>query len=61
MVGYPHDIKGEGIFAFVVLKHTEKNVNEEELRETLKALCKSNIAGYAIPDYLMVGHMKLNP
>jgi acetyl-CoA synthetase len=55
VVGYPHDIKGEGIFAFVVLKHTNKNVDEATLTKELKALCKSNIAAYAVPDFIMVG------
>lgn len=54
MVGYPHEIKGEGIFAFVVLKEGGKDLDRQKMEKELKKLCKERIAGYAIPDYILV-------
>ena len=54
VVGYPHDIKGEGIFAFVVLKEKGKKEDPAKIEQQLKTLCKTQIAGYAMPDYILV-------
>jgi len=54
VVGYPHDVKGEGIFVFAVLKQEGKKMDRSVLESELKALCKSKIAGFAIPDYIVV-------
>jgi acetyl-CoA synthetase len=54
VVGYPHSLKGEGIFAFVVLKEEAKNMNRSVLETELKKLCKEHIAGYAVPDLILV-------
>ncbi|ODM98549.1 Acetyl-coenzyme A synthetase 2-like, mitochondrial [Orchesella cincta] len=53
VVGFPHELKGEGIFAFVVLKEDGKKADRSKIEKELKALCKSQIAGYAIPDYIL--------
>jgi len=39
----------------VVLKHTKEKIDEGTISNEVKALCKSEIAGYAVPDYIMVG------
>lgn len=53
VIGFPHDIKGEGAFAFVVLKenisHTEADITKE-----LKSIVASKIAKYAVPDHVLV-------
>lgn len=54
VVGYPHDVKGEGIFAFVVLKEEAKRADMAVIEKELRALCKTQIAGYAVPDYILV-------
>lgn len=54
VVGFPHEIKGEGIFAFVVLKEEAKNMDRTKLEKELKQLCKDRIAHYAIPDHILV-------
>ncbi len=54
VVGYPHDVKGEGIFAFVVLKDKGKKADTAVIEKELRALCKTQIAGYAVPDYILV-------
>lgn len=53
VVGCPHNIKGEGIFAFISLK---ENVKEAEglIISQLKELVKKQIASFAVPDYFLV-------
>jgi acetyl-CoA synthetase len=48
VVGYPHDIKGEGIYAFVVLK--EGQSGSPELTKALEGHVKKEISPIAKPD-----------
>ena len=50
VVGYPHDIKGQGIYAYVTLMHDIEGT--EALREELIALVRSEIGAFAKPDVL---------
>ncbi|KAM4883394.1 LOW QUALITY PROTEIN: acetyl-coenzyme A synthetase 2-like, mitochondrial [Sylvia borin] len=52
VVGYPHKIKGEGAFAFIVLK--EQATCVDHIKEELKTLVASKIAKYAVPDHILV-------
>ncbi|NXE07506.1 ACS2L synthetase, partial [Lophotis ruficrista] len=52
VIGYPHKIKGEGAFAFIVLK--EQTAHTDRIKEELKAIVASKIAKYAVPDHIMV-------
>ena len=58
VVGCPHDLKGEGIFAFLSLKEhvTEP---EDKIISKLKILVREEIAAFAIPDYFLVSFIKL--
>jgi acetyl-CoA synthetase len=50
VVGYPHDIKGQGIYAYVTLvKGVEPT---EALREELVQLCRAEIGAIATPDII---------
>ena len=50
MVGFPHDIKGQGIYAYVTLmKGVEPT---EELRKTLEAFVRTEIGPIAKPDLI---------
>lgn len=53
VVSYPHDIVGEGIYAYITLK---ENVTEDEaqLIKELKGMVKLKIAHYAIPHCFLV-------
>ncbi|XP_071834957.1 acetyl-coenzyme A synthetase 2-like, mitochondrial isoform X3 [Apostichopus japonicus] len=53
VVGFPHDIKGEGVYAYVILKDgiTEP---EDQIIEELKAMTKKKIAGYAVPEVVLI-------
>jgi acetyl-CoA synthetase len=50
VVGYPHDIKGQGIYAYVTPMHGVEP--SEELREELLALCVQEIGAIAKPDVI---------
>ncbi|MGD8175007.1 acetate--CoA ligase [Marinimicrobium sp. ARAG 43.8] len=50
VVGYPHDIKGQGIYAYVTLMEGEEP--SEDLRKELIALCVQEIGAIAKPDII---------
>jgi len=50
VVGYPHDIKGEGIYAYVTLVATEEPT--DELRAELRQWVRKDIGPIATPDLL---------
>ncbi|HMW47437.1 MAG TPA: acetate--CoA ligase [Cellvibrionaceae bacterium] len=50
VVGYPHDIKGQGIYAYVTLMQGE--VGDEALIKELVALCNKEIGPIAKPDLI---------
>jgi acetyl-CoA synthetase len=50
VVGCPHEIKGQGIYAFVTLNRGEAET--DELRKELIALVRKDIGALASPDYL---------
>jgi acetyl-CoA synthetase len=57
VVGFAHDIKGEGIFAFVTLKdsadHSPGAVAEGHVRRMREAVRKA-IGGLAVPDHIVL-------
>ncbi|OCT79768.1 acetyl-coenzyme A synthetase 2-like, mitochondrial [Xenopus laevis] len=53
VIGYPHEIKGEGAFAFVVLKEDLK-IAEEAIQKELQAIVATKIAKYAVPDHILM-------
>ena len=50
VVGYPHEIKGQGIYAYVTLMSGEEP--SEELRKELEAWVRSEIGPIAKPDLI---------
>ena len=50
VVGYPHEVKGDGIFAYVTLK-TGKTPSDE-LKKELTAHCRKEIGPIATPDII---------
>ena len=53
VVGFPHELKGESVFAFMVLKE-DTHETIEQINDDLKKLVRSKIAGYAIPETFLV-------
>ena len=45
VVGFPHPVKGEGVYAYVILKEMSEQVSEETLREELRKIVKTKISG----------------
>ncbi|XP_042156985.1 acetyl-coenzyme A synthetase 2-like, mitochondrial isoform X2 [Oncorhynchus tshawytscha] len=52
-IGYSHDIKGEGVYVFVVLKKAVM-VEEDVLAQQLREMVSRSIAKYACPDFIQV-------
>jgi len=54
VVGYPHEVKGEGVFAYVILKNkADLQTYGKSLEAELRALCKTHIAAFAVPDFIL--------
>jgi acetyl-CoA synthetase len=52
VVGMPHDIKGQGIYAYVTLRAEYEDGDEDEVRMTLKAHSRKEIGPIATPDVI---------
>jgi acetyl-CoA synthetase len=52
VVGYPHDLKGQGIYAYVLLGSEYATQNGEQLKGALKEKVKQMIGGFAAPDVI---------
>jgi acetyl-CoA synthetase len=50
VVGFPHPIKGEGIYAFVILKTGASGGDPEEMRKQITAAVRAEIGAIATPD-----------
>jgi len=54
VVGYPHAIKGVGIFAFVVLNKAHENADDEAVTQSAIQCAAEGIGKIARPDRLMI-------
>lgn len=52
VVGYPHDIKGQGIYAYVIVN--DKDQDEDELRRELRVVVNREIGPIAKPDKIQI-------
>ena len=52
VVGYPHEIKGQGIYAYVILEHPAKD--EDQLRKEVLATVTDIIGPIAKPDKIQI-------
>jgi acetyl-CoA synthetase len=52
VVGYPHEVKGEGIFAYVILKDGYEA--DEELAGELRNEVRRHIGAFATPDQILI-------
>ncbi|KAF6039105.1 ACSS1 [Bugula neritina] len=53
VIGTPHEVKGEGIYAFIVLKD-ESTEDENKVKMELKEMVAVNIAKFAVPDHILI-------
>ena len=51
VVGFPHEMKGEGVYAFITLKEGFTDKLQEVERE-LKQIVKQKISGFAVPEVI---------
>ena len=57
MVGFPHPLKGEGVYAYIVVKDIADHMTQQEkenLMNELKAMVKNKISGFAVPEMIQV-------
>jgi acetyl-CoA synthetase len=54
VVGFPHDIKGTGIFAYVHPKPEFENADRDELAGMLKEQVRHSIGPFATPDRIQI-------
>jgi acetyl-CoA synthetase len=54
VVGYPHDIKGQGIYAYVLLNAGYAPSNPRELEGALKEQVRQKIGAFAAPDVIHI-------
>jgi len=52
VVGYPHDIKGQGIFAYII--SSNKNISDEALKKSILETVVKEIGPIAKPDKILV-------
>ena len=53
VVGYPHEVKGEGIYAFVILKGGLTHASPEQLDEIRRSV-RQGVGPLATPDFIQV-------
>jgi len=53
VVAYPHEVKGEGIYAFVVVKDGTQQVTPDELG-AIKVQVRESLGPFAAPDFIQV-------
>ena len=51
VVGFPHEVKGEGVYAFITLKEGYKD-KLQEVELELKQIVKQKISGFAVPEVI---------
>lgn len=52
VVGFPHDVKGQGIYVYVSLMHDHEVMVSDELAQTLKNWVRKDIGPIATPDVI---------
>ena len=56
VVGFPHDIKGTGIYAYVLLGSGYSSANARDLEGALKEQVRHAIGGFAAPDVIHIAN-----
>merc|ERR1711981_156408 len=54
VVGYPHDVKGESPYAYLILKEGEHYEDNSVLFQELKMLVRKRVAAFSCPDKWLV-------
>jgi acetyl-CoA synthetase len=54
VVGYPHEIKGQGIYAYVICNQATEGVKGDDVVAALKAQVRKAIGALAVPDRIQI-------
>jgi acetyl-CoA synthetase len=54
VVGFPHDLKGQGIYAYVLLTNDYGKQDPGQIEGALKEQVRHAIGGFAVPDVIHV-------
>ncbi|MEL7428335.1 MAG: acetyl-coenzyme A synthetase, partial [Bacteroidota bacterium] len=54
VVGFPHDIKGQGIYAYIVCETDAENHDEEQIKRSITSTINKIIGPIAKPDKILV-------
>jgi acetyl-CoA synthetase len=58
VVGFPHELKGEGLYAYVVVKDGLQALSPADLND-IRAAVRSGIGPFAAPDYVQVSPVRV--
>jgi len=53
VVGYPHEIKGEGVYAYITLKESVEQTHEE-IKTEVRGMVKKGIGSFAVPEMIQI-------
>merc|ERR1712032_1097047 len=53
VVGYPHEVKGAGLFCYVILKEGVDDSKHEDLKKELKKNVRTEVGPFAQPDHIL--------
>merc|ERR1712032_1315337 len=53
VVGYPHEVKGAGLFCYVILKEGVDDSKHEDLKKELKMNVRTEVGPFAQPDHIL--------
>jgi len=53
VVGYPHEVKGSGLFCYVILKEGVDESKHEDLKKELKGNVRAEVGPFAQPDHIL--------
>ncbi|HMU97383.1 MAG TPA: acetate--CoA ligase [Chitinophagales bacterium] len=54
VVGYPHDIKGQGIYAYIILQQSSENFDAQSIKQEVNQVVTKIIGAIAKPDKIQI-------
>jgi len=54
VVGFPHPVKGEGVYAYVITKDEHREESSALMETQLRALVKEKLSGFAVPEIIQI-------
>ncbi|MBX7260660.1 MAG: acetyl-coenzyme A synthetase, partial [Chitinophagales bacterium] len=54
VAGYPHDIKGQGIYAYIILQQSSENFDAQSIKQEVNQVVTKIIGAIAKPDKIQI-------